>query len=431
MEIKRDLYLQELIDRKGNGLIKVITGIRRCGKSYLLNTLFYNHLIRSGVAPDRIVKFAFDSEDDLLLIGEDYFDMIEKKRKVEPRKFSEYIKSITKDGGVYYLLLDEVQELGAFEFVLNGFLYKGNLDVYVTGSNSKFLATDIITEFRGRGDKVHVYPLSFSEFLSGYNGGDKYEAWNEYYTYGGMPLILSYNSPKQKIDYLNNLFRETYFRDLTERHGIRNEEEFGELLNVLASSVGSLTNPQKISNTFASVKRPLSPATVKHYIDCFINAFMIDCAKRFDVKGRKYINTPSKYYFTDIGLRNARLNFRQQEENHIMENIIFNELKIRGYNVDVGVVEVNERTANGNYVRKALEVDFIANLGSKKYYVQSAFEISASEKAEQERKSLANIEDSFKKIIVVKDNVMLKRDDKGIVTMSIYDFLLNPNSLDL
>lgn len=430
MEIKRNAYLQEIIDRKGNGLIKVITGIRRSGKSYLLNTLFYNHLTESGITSDHIVKFAFDSEEDLSLIGEDYFELIESKRKVDPRKFSAYIKEKTGGNGTYYLLLDEVQELGAFEYVLNGFLYKKNLDVYVTGSNSKFLATDIITEFRGRGDKIHIYPLSFSEFLSGYSG-DKYDAWKEYYTYGGMPLILSYASPKQKIEYLNELFHETYLRDLTERHGIRNEEEFGELLNVLASSIGSLTNPQKISNTFSSVKKSISPATAKHYIDCFTNAFMIDCAKRFDVKGRKYINTPSKYYFTDIGLRNARLDFRQQEENHIMENIIFNELKIRGYNVDVGVVEINEKDSSGKYVRKALEVDFIANQGSKKYYIQSAFEMSTSEKVEQERRSLVNIEDSFKKIIVVKDNIMPKRDDKGIVTMSVYDFLLNPDSLDI
>lgn len=432
MEINRNSYLQELIMRKQNTAIKVITGIRRCGKSYLLNTLFYNHLIESGVPKDHIIKFAFDSEDDLALIGEDLLELKTRKQKVNPHKFSAYIKSNITDSQPYYLLLDEVQEMEAFEFVLNGFLYKQNLDVYVTGSNSKFLSTDIITEFRGRGDEVRIYPLSFSEFLSAYEGNEQ-SAWKDYCVYGGLPRILSCTTTKQKVDYLNNLFKETYIKDLINRNNIKNEIEFGEILDVLASAIGSLTNPQKIVNTFLSnSNKSLSNSIVKKYIDCLEDAFIVTNAKRYDIRGRKYINTPSKYYFTDIGLRNARLNFRQTEINHIMENIIYNELVIRGFNVDVGLVEYNMRDENGKHIKKYLEVDFVCNSGSNRYYIQSAFAIPNKEKMQQEQASLDRIDDSFKKIIVVQDNLSPTwHNDKGYTIMNIFDFLLNPKSLDL
>lgn len=432
MEIKRNAYLQELISRKNNTAIKVITGIRRCGKSYLLNTLFYNHLLESGVNPDHIIKFAFDSEDDLFIIGENLIELKQRKQKVNPHKFSAFIKNRIKDDSNYYLLLDEVQEMEAFEFVLNGFLYKRNLDIYVTGSNSKFLSTDVITEFRGRGDEVRVYPLSFSEFLSAYNGTE-ISAWREYCIYGGMPRILSLESSKQKAEYLNGLFQATYLKDLIERNNVKNEAEFGKILDVLASAIGSLTNPQKIVNTFLSANnKSLSNSIVKKYIDYLINAFMVSQAKRYDIKGRKYINTPSKYYFTDIGLRNARLNFRQDEQTHIMENIIYNELVMRGYNVDVGIVEYRKRTADGKQLAIQSEVDFVCNIASQRYYVQSAFSIPDHEKMLQECASLDRIDDSFKKIVVVGDILSpTYHNDKGYLIMNIWDFLLNPNSLDL
>ena len=432
MDIKRNRYLQELISRKNNTAIKVITGVRRCGKSYLLNTLFYNHLIESGVAPDHIVKFAFDSEEDIALIGEDLLALKQNKQKVNPHKFSAYIKNRVSDDDTYYLLLDEVQEMEAFEFVLNGFLYKNNLDVYVTGSNSKFLSTDVITEFRGRGDEVRIYPLSFAEFLSAYNGNEM-AAWREYCLYGGMPRILSLDTPKKKSEYLTGLFQTTYLKDLIERNGIRNESEFGEILDVLASGVGSLTNPQKIVNTFLSANnKSLSNSIVKNYIDYMVNAFLVSQAKRYDIKGRRYINTPSKYYFTDIGLRNARLNFRQDEQTHIMENIIYNELVMRGYNVDVGIVEYRKRTADGKQLAVQSEVDFVCNQGYKRYYIQSAFSIPDREKMLQECASLDRIDYSFKKIIVVGDILSpTYHNDKGYVIMNIMDFLLKSNSLDL
>lgn len=431
MEIKRALYLQEIIDRKGNGLIKVITGIRRCGKSYLLNTLFYNHLIESGVASDHIIKFAFDSQKDLTLIGENYYDLLQSKRKVDPRKFSDYIYGKIADKETYYILLDEVQELGAFEGVLNSFLYENNLDIYVTGSNSKFLATDIITEFRGRGDKIHIGPLSFAEYLSGYVG-DKLQAWRDYCEFGGMPLILSFKTPKQKAEYLRGLFQETYVRDLVERNHIQGEEEFGALLDVLASTIGSLTNPQKIYNTFSSAgDKTISKPTIAKYIDYLEDAFMISGVKRYDIKGRKYIGSPQKYYYTDIGLRNARLNFRQDEQTHIMENIIYNELVMRGFNVDVGIVEYHKRNSDGKQSIVQLEVDFVCNLASQKYYVQSAFSIPNREKMLQECASLDKIDDSFRKIIIVQDNINPWHNDKGYTVMNIMDFLLNPDSLNL
>lgn len=432
MEIKRDVYLQELISRKHNSAVKIITGVRRCGKSYLLNILFYGYLIESGVSPDHIIKFAFDSEKDLSLIGEDYYELLTTKQKVHPRKFSEYIYGKIVDDGQYYILLDEVQELGAFEGVLNGFLYKNNLDVYVTGSNSKFLSADVITEFRGRGDEVRIYPLSFAEYYSA-RRGDKTEAWQEYCVYGGMPRILAMKTFKQKSDYLNSLFKETYIKDLISRNNIRNEAEFGEIVDVLASAVGSLTNPHKIANTFLSTKnKSLSDFIVKKYIDSLENAFLVSNAKRYDIKGRRYINTLSKYYFADIGLRNARLNFRQDERTHIMENVMYNELVMRGLNVDVGIVEYNTKDESGKHIKKQLEVDFVCNSGYRRYYVQSAFSVPDGEKMRQESASLDRIDDSFKKIIVVGDILSpTYHNDKGYVIMNIIDFLLNPNSLDL
>ncbi len=431
MEIQRPLYLQKLIARKENGLIKVVTGVRRCGKSYLLNTLFYNHLIESGVAPDHIIKFAFDSEDDLELIGENYIELHLEKRKVDPHKFSAYIKRKIVDNNMYYLLLDEVQEMDAFEYVLNGYLHKSNVDVYVTGSNSKFLSTDIITEFRGRSTEVRVYPLSFAEFLSGYNG-DKLTAWRDYCIYGGLPNILTLPSPQMKAEYLTGLFHETYIRDLVERNKIQGEEELGEVIDVLASAIGSLSNPQKISNTFLSTNnKGVSKPTITKYIDYLTDAFLISCAKRYDIKGRKYIGSPQKYYFTDLGLRNARLNFRQTEQTHIMENIIYNELLVRGLNVDVGIVEYRKRTVEGKQTATQLEVDFVCNLVSQRYYVQSAFSIPDREKMEQECASLDKIDDSFRKIIVVQDNVAPLHNEKGYLVINILDFLLDPNSLDL
>ena len=415
MEIKRDLYLYKLINRKHNGLIKVITGIRRCGKSYLLFNLFYNHLIESGVPEDHIIKVAFDMRKTADLR--------------DPDKHSEYVGSKMIDSSMYYILLDEVQMLGEFESVLNEFLHYDNADVYVTGSNSKFLSSDIMTEFRGRGDEIHVYPLSFAEFYSVYDGS-VYKAWQDYFTFGGLPLVASMKTDEQKSEYLIRLFNEVYIRDIAERTNIRHPSELSELIDVLASATGSLTNPTKLANTFKSVKNvKITPLTLSHYMEYLEHAFLIDKAMRYDIKGRKYINTPSKYYFEDVGLRNARLNFRQIEENHIMENIIYNELRIRGFNVDVGVVEVRRR-ADSHFTRKQFEVDFVANLGSKRYYIQSAFAMSGEEKTEQEIQSLKRIDDSFKKIIIVKDDIKVRRDNNGFVTMGVFDFLLNENSLE-
>jgi len=417
MVIKRDLYLNELIERKNNGLIKVITGVRRCGKSYLLFTLFHNYLTSQGIDNAHICEIALDVRKNILLR--------------DPDALYQYVLSKITDQEIYYVLLDEVQMVAQFEDVLNSFLHIKNIDIYVTGSNSKFLSSDIITEFRGRGDEVHIYPLSFSEFISAWEGTVE-DAWNNYYTFGGLPLILNRRTTQQKSEYLIRLFNETYLKDIIERHHIRNDAELEELVNILSSSIGSLTNPNKIVDTFKSVKKvTISPVTIKSYLDHLKNAFIIDKAMRYDIKGRKYIDTPAKYYFVDVGLRNARLNFRQQEENHIMENIIFNELKIRGYNVDIGVVEHSEPDQSGTYRRKQLEVDFVANQGNRRYYIQSAFEMVSKAKSDQEKKSLSLIDDSFKKIIVVKDNIMLKRDEYGFVTMGIREFLLNPNSLDL
>lgn len=412
-EIKRDVYLNKLINSKENGSIKVITGIRRCGKSYLLEPLFKNYLLSEGVKDDHIIKLELDK--------------VENKKYRDPDMLTQYIKSFIKDKKMYYILLDEVQLVDDFESVLNGFLYEQNLDIYVTGSNSKFLSSDIITEFRGRGDEIKVSALSFSEFVDAFNG-DKYDAWNEYVLYGGLPLILSKKTDEEKSKYLKTLFEQTYIKDIVERYNIQRVDILDSIINILASSIGSLTNPQKIYDTFLSNgEKELSLNTVNSYLKYIEDAFIVNKSSRYDVKGKKYISTPLKYYFSDIGLRNARLNFRQQEENHIMENIIYNELIIRGYNVDVGVVEIRDE----NKDRKQLEIDFVCNLGTKRYYIQSALNLETREKTIQEERPLMNVNDNFKKIIVVKDNQKSWYTEEGILVIGIIEFLLNKNSLDL
>lgn len=414
--IKRDLYLNRLIERRENGLIKVVTGIRRCGKSYLLFKLYYQYLLDSGIEASRIIRIPLDDEE------------YEELR--ESRRLSAYIKKCVTDEGTWFIFLDEVQMCKGFESVLNGLNRRDNLDIYVTGSNSKFLSTDVLTEFRGRGDEVRVYPLSFSEYVTAHPG-DKQDAWMDYFNYGGLPLILSRKTDELKSRYLIDLCKELYLKDIEERHKLRGDNVMDTLVSILASAVGSLTNPTKLANTFKSNGIHVSDKTIGVYIGYLLDAFFINKAERYDIKGKKYIASPFKYYFTDIGLRNARLNFRQQEENHIMENIIYNELLVRGLNVDVGVVERSERDENGKTIRKKLEVDFVCNRGNQRYYIQSAFAIPDNEKMQQEQKSLVHIGDSFKKIIVVKDQIKLWRNEEGIVIMGIMDFLLNPNSLEL
>lgn len=417
MEIKRDLYLDKLIKRRNNGMVKVITGIRRCGKSYLLFNLYYDYLISDGVNAENIITVALDD--------------IRNKQLRDAMNLYNYVSEKISGNEQYYVFLDEIQFVDEFADVINGLTHIKNLDIYVTGSNSKFLSTDILTEFRGRGDEIKIYPLSFAEYCSVYDGAIS-DAWKDYYTYGGMPLILSCADDEAKADYLSNLFKKVYISDIIERNNIRNDKEFEDLINILASGIGSLTNPKKLVNTFKSVlNSSISDKTLKQYIDYLLEAYMLEKAMQYDVKGKKYLETLTKYYFEDVGLRNARLDFRQQEENHIMENIIFNELKIRGYRVDVGVVEVWENNSNGKREHKRLEVDFIANKGNNKYYIQSAFAMETNEKEKQEKRSLEKINDSFKKIIVVKDDIKMKRDEKGLVTIGIYEFLLNPNSLNL
>jgi len=417
MIIKRDEYIQLLSSKRGNGLIKVITGLRRAGKSYLLFKLFKDELIRNGIDDKHIIEIDLESRLN--------------KELRDPDAIIKYIKGITdKSKKQYFLFIDEVQKLSDFEDVLNTFLHFDNLDVYVTGSNSKFLSKDIITEFRGRGDEIHVFPLSFKEYMSAYDG-DVYQGWADYYTYGGLPYVMSLKTDKEKIAYLENLFAETYLIDIIERNGVEKTQELEDLLNVLASSVSSLTNPLKIQKTFKSeLNSNISDNTIRQYIEYMEEAFLISKAQRYDVKGRKYIGTPLKYYFEDVGLRNARIGFRQTEENHIMENVIYNELRLRGFNVDVGMVK-SRAMKNGVQENKQLEVDFVANQGSKRVYIQSAFQMSIDEKREQEKASFKNIHDSFKKIFIVRDVVNVQRDNDGYVTMSIFDFLLDKNSLDL
>lgn len=415
MEIKRNRYLNTLISKKHNGLIKVITGMRRCGKSYLLFTLFKEHLLSDGIDEDHIIEIAFDA--------------FENKKYRDPDVLYPYLKEQIKDDAMYYVLLDEVQLLGEFESILNSLIRMKNVDVYVTGSNARFLSKDVITEFRGRGDEVHMYPLSFAEFMSVYPG-TKQDGWNEYMLYGGIPLVLEFTTPDQKIAFLKSLFEETYISDIVGRHNIRNKAELEELLNILSSAIGSLTNPQKLSATFQTVKKKkISNSTIKRYIDYLCDSFLIDSAIRYDVKGKKYIDTPVKYYFTDMGLRNARLNFRQIEETHSMENIIFNELKMRGFNVDVGVIMQYETNEKGTSIRKQLEIDFVCNQGSKRYYIQSAYAIPDQAKMEQEQKSLMLTGDFFKRIIITKDTPAPYYNESGVLIMNVYDFLLNENSL--
>ena len=417
MEIKRDFYLNKLIDKKHNGLIKVVTGMRRCGKSYLIFMLFKKHLQAEGVDREHIIEIAFDS--------------FENKKYRDPEILYPYVKEKITDDRMYYILLDEVQLLGEFESVLNGFMRMQNVDVYVTGSNAKFLSKDIITEFRGRRDELHIAPLSFAEFMSVYSG-NKYDGWNEYVLYGGLPPVVLLPTAEQKIELLKRLFDETYINDIVGRHKIRNKDEFEDLINILSSGIGSLTNPKKLADTFKSKKnKTLSVNTIKSYLDYLCDAFVVSRATRYDIKGRKYIDTPLKYYFADVGLRNARINFRQMEENHTMENIIFNELANRGFNVDVGLVSIATKDKEGKTVRKQLEVDFVCNKGSKRYYVQSAFAIPDEAKMQQESHSLLRIDDSFKKIIVVKDCPAPWYTEEGIFVISIYDFLLNGDSLDM
>lgn len=416
MEIARNRYLNKLIDRKKNGLVKVITGIRRCGKSYLLFHLYKDKLLSMGVAENHIIALALDDIANI-----EYRDAI---------KLYNYIKDNIKDSEIHYVFLDEIQMMTSnFTDLINGLLHIDNLDIYVTGSNSKFLSSDILTEFRGRGDEIRVYPLSFAEFSTAYETVSS--AWKDFYTYGGLPLILSRKSDELKAEYLISLFNNIYLKDIKDRNNIKIDDELDILVDIVASATGSLTNPTKLANSFKSMsQKSLSDKTIKLYLDYLADAFLIEKSLRFDVKGKKYIDTPAKYYFEDIGLRNARLNFRQQEENHIMENIIYTELRSRGYRVDVGVVEAFESTVSGKRERKMLEIDFIANKGDKKYYIQSAFEMSSPEKIVQEKKSLTKLNDFFKKIIVVKDDIKPRTDEQGIVTIGIFDFLLNESILE-
>ena len=417
MDIKRDKYLNDLINRMHNGMIKVVTGIRRCGKSYLLFNIFKNYLLEHGVAASHIITIELDQRKN--------------KKYRDPDTILDYIESLIEDDEQYYIMLDEVQMLQEFEEVLNSLLHIRNADIYVTGSNSKFLSKDVITEFRGRGDEIHIYPLTFKEFMEAYDG-DMYRGWAEYVVYGGLPLTVTMKTEEQKISYLTNLFKETYLKDIIERHHIEKTQELEDLVNILASAIGSLTNPPKIEATFRSaIQSTISLNTIRQYIEHLEDAFIINKANRYNVKGRKYIGTPLKYYFEDVGLRNARLGFRQVEETHLMENIIYIELRSRGYTVDIGVVEKRGTDENGKEYKNQLEIDFVANLGSKRYYIQSAFSMPTEEKRIQEKASLVNVNDSFKKIIVVKDVVNVTRDEDGITTMSIYDFLLKENSLEL
>ncbi len=416
MIISRDYYLEQLVSRKHNGLIKVITGIRRCGKSFLLRTIFKNHLLENGVDENHIVEISFDLYDNINFRN--------------PKIFYPWANEQLKDDSKYYFLLDEVQLLDEFVSVLNGLADKKNVDVYVTGSNAKLLSKDIATEFGGRGDELHMYPLNFSEFMSVYKG-NKYDGWNEYITYGGIPLVVLAGSEDQKVTLLENLFKETYIRDIVQRKKIKNSAEMDILLDILSSAIGSLTNPNKLQRTFKSVnKSKITATTITKYLEYLEDSFLIEEANRYDIKGKAYIGTPSKYYFMDIGLRNARIKFRQIEITHSMENVIYNELRMRGYSVDVGNINIFDYDKNGKKERKQLEVDFICRKGSKKYYIQSAYVLDTDEKREQEIRPFLRINDSFKKIIITSNTPKPLYTDDGILMMNIYDFLLHPNSLD-
>ena len=415
MEIKRDYYLKKLIEAKNDGLIKILIGVHQCGKSYLLNTIFYNYLIENGVKEDHIIKVALDDTDNEELLN--------------PKKLSKYVKEKIVDKDIYYVILDEIQLVENFEGVLNGLLRINNIDIYVTGSNSKFLSSDIITEFRGRGEDIKIYPLSYYEFMSVYEG-DKFDGWIEYITYGGLPLVVSMNTDERKAAYLKAQQKNVYINDVIERNDIKNDAELVSLVEIISSSIGSLSNPKKLSDTFKSTAGlNIDPKTISLYLKYLEEAFLIEKTERYDVKGKKYMSTPYKFYFSDLGIRNSFINFRQPEETHIMENIIYLELKRRGYNVDVGVIELKERTEK-EYTYKQLEVDFIANKGNNKIYIQSAFSMPTEEKLNQEERPLLKINDAFKKIIIVKDYIKRTRNENGIITMSIFDFLLDPDSLN-
>ena len=415
MEIKRDYYLKKLIEAKNDGLIKILIGVHQCGKSYLLNTIFYNYLIEEGVKEDHIIKVALDDTDNEELLN--------------PKNLSKYVKEKIIDKDTYYVILDEIQLVENFEGVLNGLLRITNIDIYVTGSNSKFLSSDIITEFRGRGEDIKIYPLSYYEFMSVYEG-DKFDGWIEYITYGGLPLVVSMNTDERKASYLKTQQKNVYINDVIERNDIKNDAELVSLVEIISSSIGSLSNPKKLSDTFKSTAGlNIDPKTISLYLKYLEEAFLIEKTERYDVKGKKYMSTPYKFYFSDLGIRNSFINFRQPEETHIMENVIYLELKRRGYNVDVGVIELKERTEK-EYTYKQLEVDFIANKGNNKIYIQSAFSMPTEEKLNQEERPLLKINDAFKKIIIVKDYIKRTRNENGIITMSIFDFLLDPNSLN-
>ncbi len=417
MEIKRDLYLRQLIDSRGNGMIKIITGIRRSGKSYLLFNIFTSWLKSQGVDEQHIIQVNLEDRRN--------------NKLRDPDALIEHIDNQMTDKGQYYILLDEVQLVKEFEDVLNSYLHIPNADVYVTGSNARFLSKDVITEFRGRGFEIRVMPLSFSEFFSVYEGS-KQLALDEYMTFGGLPQICSITKEKGKSEYLKGLFEETYIRDIKDRYHVQKEDELSDLINIISSSVGSLTNPRKLANTFLSVKNErVSPETIKSWLEYLCDSFLVSKAMRYDVKGKNYIDTPSKYYFSDLGLRNARINFRQDEKPHIMENIIYNELLVRGFNVDVGVVPIKVRDEEGNQKYSQLEIDFVCNQGSRRFYIQSAFRMESEEKEAQEQASLLRVDDSFKKIIVLGEECLVHHNEHGITTMSIYDFLLNENSLEL
>lgn len=411
MEIKRDYYLNKLIQHRKNGLVKIVTGVRRCGKSYLLFKLFRDYLIETGIQNDHIISIALD----------DYGN----KHLLDPDELYRHVKNLISNNEDYYILLDEIQLVKDFESVVNGFLHIPNADIYVTGSNSKFLSSDVVTEFRGRGDEIRIFPLNFSEFYSAY-GGDFNDAWLMFCNYGGMPLCLSMQTQADKAKYLTNLFETTYLADIINRNKLRGNVEINELTDILASSIGSLTNPLKLSNTFSSTKSvKLSANTISAYLGYLQDAFLIEKALRYDIKGKKYINTPAKYYFVDMGLRNARLSFRQQEYNHIMENVIYNELRSRGYSVDVGVVET-VRKESDIWVRKPLEVDFVVNLGNRRYYIQSAYDIPSEEKMRQEQASLLSINDAFRKIVIVNSPILSGYNEQGVLMLSLSDFLLDP-----
>ncbi len=416
MEIERNCYLQQLILRKDNGMIKVITGIRRCGKSFLLFQIFKKYLLQNGVDEGHVIEIALDG--------------IENEELRDPKICYQYVKTAVKDDERYYLLLDEIQFMPRFEEVLNSLLRISNIDIYVTGSNSRFLSSDIVTEFRGRGDEIRVYPLSFAEFYSACDG--EYEdVWNDYMIYGGLPQVAGFHTEHQKAEYLKNIFTNVYLKDVVERNGIQSMDDLNTLVDILASVIGAPTNPTRISNTFASERQiSYTNKTISKHIDYLEEAFLISKSNRYDIKGRKYVGANLKYYFTDVGLRNARLNFRQQEPTHIMENIVYNELLIRGYNVDTGIVDMYGKNKEGKRIRRQLEVDFVVNQGSQRYYIQAAYDLASKEKQSQEFRSLRNIPDSFKKIVIVGGTTKPWRNEEGFVIMGMKYFLLNPDSLE-